>query len=379
MGRLSDSIRLPASYSTPSTRAIDFESSMLVLNARPRPPLEKPLPPIPTRPVSKSLVNVQIPQVPRKRLEHRPSRWVRFELWFNTYRKLFTFIVTWNVIGLILTISGVWTYPRRYTSAFVLGNLLMAILVRNELFGRFLYLFVNTLFAKWPPLKFRLACTSVLQHLGGIHSGCATSGFLWLFFKVVVILMEHKKNFNSTLVMGVLTYIVVGVSIASALPWVRNTHHNVFERHHRFMGWLGLVFTWIFAVLGDGFDLETHSWNPDDASHFVRQQDFWFLLGMTVFVVLPWFTVRKVKVDIEIPSPKVGIIRFERGMQQGLLARVGRSAVMEYHAFGIISEGQHAKEHYLICGVQGDFTRSLVEDPPTHLWTRELKFAGVSN
>lgn len=67
---------------------------------------------------------------------------------------------------------------------------------------------------------------------------------------------------------------------------------------------------------------------------------------------------------------------------------------MEYHAFGIISyvspfnraqpgfvshdvatisEGVHAKEHYLICGVQGDFTQSLVDRPPTHLWTRQLK------
>ena len=36
-------------------------------------------------------------------------------------------------------------------------------------------------------------------------------------------------------------------------------------------------------------------------------------------------------------------------------------------------EGTHAKYHYLICGVQGDFTRSLVNDPPTHLWTRQLK------
>ena len=36
-------------------------------------------------------------------------------------------------------------------------------------------------------------------------------------------------------------------------------------------------------------------------------------------------------------------------------------------------EGTHAKYHYLICGVQGDFTRSLVNDPPTHIWTRQLK------
>jgi hypothetical protein len=158
--------------------------------------------------------------------------------------------MTWNIIGLILTISGAWTYPRRYTSAFVLGNLLMAILVRNELFGRALYLFVNTFFAKvglrlsfsfelnsqndlkWPPLTFRLACTSVLQHLGGIHSGCATSGFLWLFFKVVVILKEHTKNLTSTLVMGVLTNIIVGVSIVSAFPWIRNTHHKSAAAFH---------------------------------------------------------------------------------------------------------------------------------------------------
>lgn len=87
----------------------------------------------------------------------------------------------------------------------------------------------------------------------------------------------------------------------------------------------------------------------------------------------------------------MAIIRFERGMQQGLLTRISRTALMEYHTFGIVSyvldlllfipefvdhiyrEGAHSKEHYLICGVQGDFTRALVEDPPSRLWTRELK------
>lgn len=53
------------------------------------------------------------------------------------------------------------------------------------------------------------------------------------------------------------------------------------------------------------------------------------------------------------PSPKVAIVRFHRGMQQGLLGRISRSAVKEYHAFGIISEGTHSKYHYMICGVQG--------------------------
>jgi hypothetical protein len=98
----------------------------------------------------------------------RASRWIRFKIWYNTYRsvaggtaqvsraaeltrscrKFFTFVLTLNVVGLILAISGKWTYPVHYPSAVILGNLWVAILVRNEVFGRFLYLIVNTLFAK---------------------------------------------------------------------------------------------------------------------------------------------------------------------------------------------------------------------------------------
>lgn len=71
------------------------------------------------------------------------------------------------------------------------------------------------------------------------------------------------------------------------------------------------------------------------------------------------------------PSAKVAIIRFKRGMQQGLLGRISRSSIMEYHVFGIISwalsifykwvrsitccysESRHAKYHYMVAGVQG--------------------------
>lgn len=108
--------------------------------------------------------------------------------------------------------------------------------------------------SQWPPLWFRLGCTSVLQHLGGIHSGCASSGFAWLIFRVVLIFIDHKDNHDAVLIMGVITNLAVAISIASAFPWVRNTHHkyvcpatiaaafthtrgSVFERHHRFIGW----------------------------------------------------------------------------------------------------------------------------------------------
>lgn len=110
-------------------------------------------------------------------------------------------------------------------------------------------------------------------------------------------------------------------------------------------------------------------------------------------MLIPWFTLREVPVEVEIvrfllasecqlwpsadtwqPSPKVAVLKFKRGMQQGLLGRISRSSIMEYHAFGIISEGRKSECHYMICGVQGDFTRELVNNPPKTVWTRELKF-----
>lgn len=112
----------------------------------------------------------------------------------------------------------------------------------------------------------------------------------------------------------------------------------------------------IFVLVGDLWDESAQTWNINGV-HIVRQQDFWYVMGMTLWIALPWICTRRVKIDIELvssgyfhftsvvqylhrdqqPSNKVAVLRFERGMQQGLLGRISRSAVKEYHAFGIIS------------------------------------------
>ncbi|KAI0083990.1 hypothetical protein BDY19DRAFT_998077 [Irpex rosettiformis] len=318
------------------------------------------------------------PAKPAPKPRKKASKWILWQLWFNTYRKLFTIAFSLNMIGLGLAASGHFPYARKYAGAFAVANFNFSILMRNEIFGRLLYLFVNTCFAKWTPLIWRLGCTSVLQHLGGIHSGCAVSGIAWLLFKVIMVWQHRVSEHNTVVILGTLTNIAVFFTALSAVPWVRNTHHNVFERHHRFVGWTALFLTWSFTIANDLWDPNVQAWNLS-AKHIFKQQDVWYVMGMTTFIALPWICTRRVEVDIELPSPKVAIVRFKRGMQQGLLGRISRSAVKEYHAFGVISEGTHAKYHYMICGVQGDFTRSLVNDPPKYIWTRELKFAGVSN
>ena len=52
------------------------------------------------------------------------------------------------MIGLGLAASGHWPYAIKYNGAMAVANFNFAILMRNEIFGRLLYLFVNTLFAK---------------------------------------------------------------------------------------------------------------------------------------------------------------------------------------------------------------------------------------
>jgi len=73
---------------------------------------------------------------------------------------------------------------------------------------------------------------------------------------------------------------------------------------------------WVFVVLGDTYDSSTHSWSPNGL-RMIRTPDFWLVLAMTVLyvlvrspcmicstssysVVIPWFTVRAVKVEAEI-------------------------------------------------------------------------------
>jgi hypothetical protein len=87
---------------------------------------------------------VTLPPAPapakKKPAAPKPSKWILFQLWFNTYRKFFTFVTLLNLTGIILAALGRFPYAENHLGALVLGNLLCAVLMRNELFLRFLYL-----------------------------------------------------------------------------------------------------------------------------------------------------------------------------------------------------------------------------------------------
>ncbi|KAM3083082.1 hypothetical protein ACMFMG_003750 [Clarireedia jacksonii] len=84
-------------------------------------------------------------------------RWILFLLWFNTYRKFFvtleesvlpqspltrtsSFVTLLNLAGIIMAALHHFPYAENHLGALALGNLLCAIIMRNELFLRILYL-----------------------------------------------------------------------------------------------------------------------------------------------------------------------------------------------------------------------------------------------
>lgn len=292
----------------------------------------------------------------------------------TVYKRLFVVAFTINITCLILAITGHFTYAKKKAALFSIANILALTLCRSEAFLRLVFwLTVCLLGRSWVPLRVKTATTSLLQSLGGIHSGCGVSSLAWLIYALVLTLKDRENT--SPTIIGVASCIlsILFLSCMAAFPLVRHLHHNVFERIHRFAGWTSLALVWVFVTLSITYNPNTKSYEKQ--SNLVKSQEFWFTLAITVLIIMPWLTIRRVPVKILAPSTHASIIKFEGGVKAGILGRISPSPLSEWHAFGIISDGK--EEHMMLAGAVGDFTKSLVTNPPTHLWVRQLHFAGL--
>lgn len=121
--------------------------------------------------------------------------------------------------------------------------------------------------------------------------------------------------------------------------------------------------------------------------------DVYLVLLLTLLIILPWTTLRKVPITCNVVSGSVAILHFPQSaaVQPGLFGRIARTPLGDYHAFALVSWGSqpltgsctsHSSHNaqtgnYMVIVGQGDFTRDLITHPPTHLWTRTFNFAGV--
>lgn len=196
--------------------------------------------------------------VPKKPAPAKPEipKWVLADLWFNTYRKFFTLIVLLNLTGIIMTALGRFSYAENHLGALVLGNLLAAILFRNELWMRFLYMVaiyglrgvsaksggartsVDQTSLVGPAL--RQVCSyicsaarrrdtfgmcsirrSVSDHpLDPNRTNIARS---WLVYKIVDIIRYRAVQHPAVITSGIITNVFIIISVLSAFPWIRKS------------------------------------------------------------------------------------------------------------------------------------------------------------
>ncbi|CAH7677647.1 hypothetical protein BY996DRAFT_4573085 [Phakopsora pachyrhizi] len=301
----------------------------------------------------------------------------RLSTWFTPYRKIFVLVMSANLVGCILELSGVWPWAGVNLTTIVVGYILIAILVRNEWFLRLLYWCSIKVFRPaLIPVWFRVKVVGILYHIGGLHSGSGIAALLWILVAFYRHFSHLDRHHPIVLISLAICLGCILLTCITAFPVFRGPHHNVFELVHRFVGWFGIISTFIFVIASSAWDSKYHRWDVS-TGRLVVHPELWFLVAIFLLIISSWITTSKVPVQIYTSSEKASVIRLPGGLTSGLHTRISKGGLQEWHIFGSISEGKHADCHYVVAAVQGEFTKMLNTEKPQMLYTKTWKPCGL--
>lgn len=311
-------------------------------------------------------------------LPYTSSKWSDIYWRATTYRMWFVLCLLIN-LGLALpSMAGVFSWGKINAPSAAITNILITLCIRSEALLRMLHWAEVQLFRwRWIPLFIKHCVVSMQLNIGGIHSGCAVSSLIWIVYVVVLSFIGTFPGTRQAAVitLSMLILFLISAACVGAIPRLRNAHHEAFENMHRYSGWTALAVLWAFVIVGNAYEPDSRSYHI--AAAFWKKYQLWVTIGATILIVLPWLGVRKVPVQVETPGKGVVLLHFEGGIGWGLLGRISRKPLWEWHAFGISSEGRQSGKHMMIIAILGGFTKSLAEDKPSHIYVRKFKFAGV--
>ncbi|KAH9448772.1 hypothetical protein Pst134EA_028068 [Puccinia striiformis f. sp. tritici] len=333
--------------------------------------------PQPEEDVTMHLLDVEGRGKPGAYVAPKITPWIKITTWFTPYRQLFLLAFGINLIGAAFGLSRRWMWSLEHVMPIMMGNILLAIAIRSEWVLRFIYwIAVKSFRPRFFPLWVRLKVVGTLYHIGGVHSGCGLSAFLWQTVASYNYFREaHRHNIGFLVTLGICQACLF-ITCMSAFPIVRGRFHDLFEMTHRFVGWMGIISTLLSVALGSFWDIDGQRWDTH-ASRILRKPELWFLVAIFVIIALSWVTVTKVPVMVYAASEKATVIRVPGGLTSGLHTRISFGGLREWHIFGSISEGKDSEYHYIVAAVQGEFTRSLNVEQPTELYTKRWKPCGL--
>ncbi|KAH9922827.1 nonribosomal peptide synthetase 12 [Epithele typhae] len=292
---------------------------------------------------------------------------------FSLYRRLFGVVFVTNMVIFIATL--VKGANSQHLGLIVVANLFCAILMRQDYV---INAFFNTACAipqSWPLAIRRVA--GRVYHIGGLHSGCAVSGVVWLIYFTARATWELLNKQQISVATVAITYFILmllfGI-VALAYPKLRSTHHDTFERTHRFLGWSATALVWAQVVL-----LTNDYRAPGETlGHaLVNAPPFWLVVVMTGSITLPWVRLRKVPVRAVVLSKHAVRLYFDYvTTKPGHFVRLSEAPLLEWHGFACINEP--GKPGYsLVVSRAGDWTSKMIEQPPTEVYVRGVPCYGV--
>ena len=304
--------------------------------------------------------------------------------WFSAYRRLFTICLLINIAVLGAMIArtsyhaGAFTYRDASTASG--ANLMVATLMRQEHVINLLFRLTCSL-PRQIALSIRKRAAKVYSY-GGLHAGCGVSAILWYVFTTTLIYLRFKSSGTETeyrILRGLsaTTFFLLIVIVAISHPAIRRAHHDVWEMSHRFGGWTVIIFVWtqalIFAVS------QARNSQQRIRKVLVRTPVFWFLLIITACLIYPWLRLRKRKVKAEILSSHAVRLYFDNGTLPTCVGyKLSQKPLLDNHGFAAISNTVDEEVGYsVIVSNAGDFTKNMITNPPSRVWTRGAPVTGV--
>ncbi|SJL05089.1 related to integral membrane protein TmpA [Armillaria ostoyae] len=304
--------------------------------------------------------------VPRK-TQSRPVRNLRLQI-FTVYRRLFSVAF---IINMAIFISyAVREYSSRKVAEVTVANLFIAVVMRQDYVINAIFYALSSVPQSWP--FFIRSWAARAYHHGGVHSGTAISGVIWLVLFAVQVTKELVNGAGVSAATVAITYVILTflvILVALAHPSFRIEHHDVFERVHRFMGWTA---TALVVLLTNDY-----KGSRSLGVALVHTPAFWLMIILSVSLILPWVRLRKVNVRCEVLSDHAVRMYFEYATPiPGSFVRISTDPLFEWHGFATMPEPD-MKGFSLLVSKAGDWTTEMITNPPTKIWVRGIPATGV--
>ncbi|KAK6855653.1 non-ribosomal peptide synthetase [Apiospora arundinis] len=321
--------------------------------------------------------------IPDKKIR-KPFRGIVYRI-FIVYRFLFSLVGLLNLAALIsIFVIGV---DRSWLSTMTAINLALAVMMRQDFVINALYTVCCSVPKSWP-LFIRRRCGKI-YHFGGMHSSAAVCAGIWLMASNIASLTCQVTpgacagtKLQQSVATAIISRLLVGLfffMFVFAYPTMRKRYHDLFERVHRFVGWTMLGLFWVEVVLSTN---DTKPPGQSLGAACLRVPALWLLVLATCCIASSWLFLRKVPVDAEVLSNHAVRLHFDYTVPvNGSFTRISRRPLVEWHSFATIPAPKpvdgRSKGYSLVVSNAGDWTKSAIMNPPTHLWVRGVPTCGV--